>query len=420
MKILQLQADNFKRIKAIDISPQDNVIVLSGKNGEGKTSALDAIWFALSYRAASKNNPQPLRAGETKGHAGPIDLGDYIVTRTFTENGTTLKVTTPDGSVINSPQKLLDGLIGDLTFDPWEFARMKESEQREYLGDLLYNLTGGKVNLAEFDRQIEALYTDRTDLNREKKRLTTLLTTFKPPTDAEPDTEVSVDNVSSKLEQAINTNERRARLIESNERAHAKVLENEKRIAALQQEIDSARMALRAQNDELDKTPMADVDKLRYELSTISARNSRAREIQEYRRTLTGLRKIETEIVEKNDKMELITINKAEALEQSSLPIQGLRVTETGIMITNEDGNLVPFSQASAAQRLRISLGIAMASNPTLRVIRISDGSLLDDNSMKIIKDMASNEDFQIWIEYMSRNDDDKIGVYIEDGQVAN
>jgi len=60
-----------------------------------------------------------------------------------------------------------------------------------------------------------------------------------------------------------------------------------------------------------------------------------------------------------------------------------------------------------------------MASNPTLRVIRITDGSLLDDESMAVINSMAVDSDFQIWIEYASRNSEDRMGVYIEDGRVA-
>ena len=59
-----------------------------------------------------------------------------------------------------------------------------------------------------------------------------------------------------------------------------------------------------------------------------------------------------------------------------------------------------------------------MASNPKLRVLRVADGSLLDDESMQIIRDLTETKDYQIWIEYASRNSDDKMGVYIEDGEV--
>jgi hypothetical protein len=55
-----------------------------------------------------------------------------------------------------------------------------------------------------------------------------------------------------------------------------------------------------------------------------------------------------------------------------------------------------------------------MALNPTLRIIRISDGSLLDDKSMSIIREMAKAKDYQIWIEVVG----DRVGIQIEDGVV--
>ena len=59
-----------------------------------------------------------------------------------------------------------------------------------------------------------------------------------------------------------------------------------------------------------------------------------------------------------------------------------------------------------------------MSSNPELRAIRIKDGSLLDADGMAMLKAMASENDFQIWIERVA--DNDPFAVAIEDGSVAN
>ena len=58
-----------------------------------------------------------------------------------------------------------------------------------------------------------------------------------------------------------------------------------------------------------------------------------------------------------------------------------------------------------------------MSSNPELRVIRIKDGSLLDADGMAMLKAMASENDFQIWIERVA--DSDPIAVVIGDGSIA-
>ena len=60
---------------------------------------------------------------------------------------------------------------------------------------------------------------------------------------------------------------------------------------------------------------------------------------------------------------------------------------------------------------------MAMALNPKLRVIRILDGSLLDAENLALIADMATAQDYQVWIERVA--DASGVGVVIEDGAVA-
>jgi hypothetical protein len=61
-------------------------------------------------------------------------------------------------------------------------------------------------------------------------------------------------------------------------------------------------------------------------------------------------------------------------------------------------------------------MAIAMASNPELRVIRIKDASLLDEDNFAIVKEMAQEKDYQVWMEIVGGNGE--MGVYIEEGEV--
>ena len=48
VKITSLEAENVKRIKAVQIEPASTgLTVIGGNNGQGKTSVLDAIAWAL-------------------------------------------------------------------------------------------------------------------------------------------------------------------------------------------------------------------------------------------------------------------------------------------------------------------------------------------------------------------------------------
>ena len=101
-----------------------------------------------------------------------------------------------------------------------------------------------------------------------------------------------------------------------------------------------------------------------------------------------------------------------ETLEKAKMPIEGLGINEDTVTF-----NKIPFAQLSTSEKLKVSMAIAMAMNPELRVIRILDGSLLDEDNMKVIQQMAVDSDFQVWIEVVDSSG--KVGIYIEDGEVV-
>lgn len=369
MRIIQFQAENVKRIKAIEITPKEDVIILSGKNEQGKTSVLDAIWSAIKYRAAAKKSPDLLRAGEDNGYV-TIDLGDYIVTRKFTESGSTLEVRTPEGVKQPSPQKLLDGLYNDLSFDPWEFARKKKEDQREMLADVLYTITEGELDLSSFDVRREEAYNRRKDANKEKQRLATSLSNIAPPVGTDPQEEISISDLTASINAAMDVRSENLKLEQEKAAVDREIQQVTDKLA----ELEKKQLALK---DKIENAPeVPDIVFMQGELENIEKLNRRARDVMNYRKIHDALGTVEDEIKSYNEEMELIDIEKQEALENSPLPINGIKLTAEGVMVVSPDGEDVPFCQASAAQKLKISLAIAMAANPKIRVIRIADGSL--------------------------------------------
>src|SRR4051794_27498721 len=130
IKIISLECENFKRLRAVAIRPNGNLVEITGKNGAGKSSVLDAIWAALAGKKAIQK--QPVRKGQEKAEI-TLDLGHLKVRRTFTDKGadftTTLTVTSADGGKFASPQDVLDTLCGEFSFEPLAFARLKPEDQ---------------------------------------------------------------------------------------------------------------------------------------------------------------------------------------------------------------------------------------------------------------------------------------------------
>ncbi|PIQ72342.1 hypothetical protein COV86_03525, partial [Candidatus Roizmanbacteria bacterium CG11_big_fil_rev_8_21_14_0_20_35_14] len=118
MKIINLQVENIKKLTAIDITPTDNMVLITGPNGAGKSSVLDSIVMAL---CGSKSIPAvPIKKGSDKGKV-ILNLGDYTITRSFTKDNSYLKIENSAGSSITSPQKFLDRIVGNISFDPLDF-----------------------------------------------------------------------------------------------------------------------------------------------------------------------------------------------------------------------------------------------------------------------------------------------------------
>uniref|UniRef100_A0A6M3J0Z8 Putative ATPase domain containing protein n=1 Tax=viral metagenome TaxID=1070528 RepID=A0A6M3J0Z8_9ZZZZ len=127
MKIQQLTIKDFKGIEEADLHP-GQLTLISGGNGQGKSSILDAIKAAFQGGDA-----RLIRAGADKASIF-VDLAELKITRTITEKGNYPKVTTADGMSPSSPQKFLATLLDlKFAFNPLEFNALKPVEQRECL-----------------------------------------------------------------------------------------------------------------------------------------------------------------------------------------------------------------------------------------------------------------------------------------------
>jgi DNA repair exonuclease SbcCD ATPase subunit len=412
LRILNLYAENFKRLKVVDITPDGDLIPIVGKNEQGKTSTLDAIAAALQWRAVSKSIPQPIHEGSDKGQT-IIDLGEYVVHRTFNASGTTsLKVTTKAGDVIQKPQAILDGLMGDLSFDPLEFSRKSPKEQRELIASLLKQTVG--LDISRFEAEYATSYDMRTNSKRDLVRLRGQLDAIKAPTDSDPSDEVDIADLTAELQRRMEAEREQARLDARWEETQRIVGERERAVAAAEEELNEA---LRLNEEAFEATrggpKVESVTEVQSQISSMEETNRRAREVKQYSALQADLTSLEKDIEKCTAQMQLAQISKDEAIEDADLPIEGLGITEDGITI-----NDIPFSQCSAAQRLKTSMAIAMMANPTVRVILIRDGSLLDEDNMSVIEEMAGDNDFQLWVECVGT--DEGTGVYIEDGEVAN
>jgi ATPase subunit of ABC transporter with duplicated ATPase domains len=397
MKILALEIENFKRLKAVEITPDGNTVIISGRNAQGKSSVLDAIWTALAGRSGSVD--RPIRDGEDEAHV-TVTLDNIIVTRSWTRDKTSLVVKSHEGAKFPSPQALLDQLIGKLSFDPLLFANADAKTQVKMLLDLV-QLPFDPEALAS---QRQQAYDSRTDLGRRLKQVQGAAADIKVPTGT-PDEPIDVVLLSGELQAAEQAKHRRETLLLAHSACKGRIADLEAQLAAERENLEH----IKAQGSALPAA--VDTADLVARMATANEVNVSVR-AKQHKAELKGIaRELETSIAACAQEIADVDSRKAAGLAAAEFPIEGLGFDEDGVTY-----NGVPFTQASGAERLRVSVAMAMAMNPELRVIRISDGSLMDSTNMAMLDSMAVDKDFQVWVERVE--DGDGVGVVIEDGSV--
>jgi DNA repair exonuclease SbcCD ATPase subunit len=408
-RIIKLEANNFKRLKAVEITPTGDLVVISGRNGQGKTSVLDAITAALGGNN-TKALPRPIRDGAGSAEI-VLETEDFTVTRRFTPSGSTLSVVGKDGVKIGKGQAKLDALLGKLSLDPLAFTQLDDKAQLKTLLDLV----DLPFDPAKLEAERAGVFETRTDVNRDLKALLAQQSAFAAfPVDT-PTEEVSVTALLAEY-----------RAGQDLERAQAADLQDlatlNGEIGAINRQIGELVKRRAAVEDQVDNiagridkhAPLPDLEDLDRRIATVEQTNESARAYAAYQRLNQRIADVKASADLLTEQIEQIDKRKRDGLAAAKFP-GGLPLgfDDTGVLL-----NGVPFKQASGAEQLRASLAMAIALNPALRVIRIADGSLLDSEGLQLVADMAAAADCQVWLEVVS--DGDGAGICIEDGEIAD
>lgn len=419
MKIIKLTAENVKKVAAVEITPKGNVVKISGKNGQGKSSVLDAIWWAVA--GASHIQAQPIRKGQERAIIR-LDLGELVVERKFTEKGTTLVVESAEGARFGKPQTVLDELIGALAFDPLEFARMAPKDQRQ----ALLKLVKLDVDPDVLDGKRARAFDERTDVNRDivslRARAAGVVVPEMPPLGegryaSVAEAQAAFDALRARNDERRSRRTALARMEQAIPAAERLISDAQAKIKQLEESIAAQRGIIERTRADIDALPPIDADEDATEASKAvgaAAERMRAQMLADQKAAA------EREAKEKEDRAATLTLEiegydkaKSAAIAAAQMPVAGLGFNADGVTM-----NDLPFDQASTAEQIRVSLAIAMAANPKLRVIRIKDGSMLDEDGMALVAEAAEKNDYQVWMEVVDSSG--TVGVVIEDGRVKS
>lgn len=407
--LLELHAENIHRIQVIDITPGDDMVVLGGKNEQGKSSTLDCIEMML--RGAKAFSEEPVRQGQAQGVVRgtlgtPEGVVKFRISRVIQKNGTHELVVTDEttGEAIRSPQKFLDALVSGLSFDPMGFALLENKKRIEILKSLI------NFDFNALTRKREKAYKTRADVNsrlRDKEGENQAR-----PYDPMLTRELKDDTA---LKEQIKQNEiRNANIKTLNDnvsRGIAKVKELQEVIAEAQKkiaEIDAYIAQAGPQLQQLMAIPEVDVSA---ELAAIQAHNAAVQGNELARQILDAKLALEAESLQLTNEIEGCDRERDEAIKKAQLPVSGLTFSDEGVYF-----NGIPFEQLSQAVRIKVSIAMGIALNPELKVLLVRQGAYLDEDNLEIIRQMAKEHRMQVWLERVGTGKE--VSLVFSDGRI--
>lgn len=430
LHIVKLEGKNVLRLKAIRVDAAGKSVRITGKNDQGKTSVLALIRMALGGKGAVP--PRPLREGQESGEA-VVELSDgLIVRRRFTANDSYLEVGTKDAG-FKSPQAILDRLLGRdgraplIAFDPLEFERLPADRQR----DILVRLANLEEPLAHWQNEHAETRVARTEANRRLRDAKAAPVPSYPA--GTPDEPLSLDVFQAELA-AIQDNraqndlvrQEHARALDAITHQQARVSEAERRLKELQEAVEEMSAARDDATDRLsnakagakalegkvktlvDPNPQEVLTRMR--AATVTNENVKAKaEAEKHARLVAQL----AQEAEEADKLVIAQIKARDAMvAEAKMPIEGLGFSDQGITYRG-----FPFEQVAHSGRVDVSVAVAKALNPNLRVILMDGAEALDQETRARVIAAAEGDGYQVWWTEVASNPEGP-SVHIVDGEV--
>lgn len=409
MIITYLKEENVKGLKVIEIEPGPEGVVLVGKNGAGKSSTLDGIIYALNGGSIPVDViRETQRKAEIKIHLGGDPDGmELKITKTFTRGNTKGKLTIEgyDGDL--TPQKLLDTIVGSISFNPTRFMDADTKKQRDMLLDGL----GLTDKLNELTAQEKKVYGNRTEVGRERDSAKARLDAVpKLTVPAKVDIEAKQQELDQK-KKAFNDWADRNENLKSLEDKLGDVIHQREQLEIRETELRKQIDELKPQVGEKPEFVTTEMEQeIREAYATNQQHDSAKQQNQRHSEAAKAYAEKQAEYDTLSREIEKIRQGKTDLLANIEWPVEGLGFDDDGLLLNDRK-----FEVASLAERIRAACLIGMAMNPKLRVM-IIDGNAFDDDNLAQIKSIAQEKNYQLWIEMV--RGDGKPCIEIEDGMI--
>lgn len=417
VKINSLEIENVKRIQAVALEPTANgLTVIGGNNGQGKTSVLDAICWALGGERSRPSNAT--REGSTVPPKIKLTLSNGLIVERKGKNSD-LKVTDPSGR--KSGQQLLNEFVSELALNLPKFMQASSREKAE----TLLQIIGVGPQLHQLEQEEQQLYNQRTVLGRtrDRKKLFAEGMPYWPNAPKEP---VSISDLIRQQQEILarnGENQRKRQRVDQLDRDgelarqelhrwEAQLLDLEAKISGVREKIRQIDADLEvAQKDALELQDES-TEELERQIADFERINKQVRDNLDRDRAADEAKVLSDQYDGMTQQIEQTRQAKRDLLNGANLPLPELGVEEGELTYQGKRWDCM-----SSSDQLRVAVAIVRRLNPNCGFVLVDKLEQMDLDTLRAFAAWLEQEGLQAIATRVSTGDE--CSIIIEDGHAV-
>ena len=410
LRIASVQIENVKSVKAFHMEPTPlGLTIVGGKNGQGKTSVLDAIAWVLG--GAKKAPSKAARNGAMSDPSISLTLSNGIRVERKGKNST-LTVIDPMGK--RSGQALLDAFVSEFALDLPKFMDASNRDKAQ----ILLRILGVGDELAKLDMDEARLYAERHSIGQTanaKAKHAEELPEF-PDVPAEP---LSISDLIHKQQAVLARNGENQLKRASVDHYRLKLDASARRVEAAKQELASAQeewskvladfnsASKSAQDLEDENTAeleqqIADFESLNAQIAANAQKQAAKDEAEQY----------QAQYAAKDMEITKLRADRMALLNDSPLPLPGLSVVDGELVYNGQRWDCM-----SSSEQLRVAVAIVRKLKPECAFVLMDKLEQMDLDTLAEFGAWLTTEGLQVIATRVSTGDE--CSIIIEDGLPA-
>lgn len=428
LRSLKLEVENFKKLQNVIVDIGGRSLMFVGPNESGKSTLIQAMMSPINSKLLPS---EPIKKGETHARishtiGGTIDgqHKEYIMDLYFTpkDNKGRLVIKNENGEVLKQPATLIKSIVGTVSFDVTQWLNDKPENKLKTIKMLTgkgqdIDVISSKIKLEKEalkkakDRadEVDAIlsnhglsaeevdrYSNRIDIAPMQEAMSSISGAQQQWDDIKNKVEgfrQSVNNSSVKIQSA---NAEIFRLQEEIKRQQS-IIESEIKSA------DVANENIAKGETWLNNNPRPSVEAVSAQINEAIAHNEKCNNVAQLQVHQRELLKCRETVEVKKSEITKLESERDSIIKNSQLPIEGLTFDDEMLYL---DGLPLETEQINTARLFDVGVEVAMAMNPTLKIIFLHDGSLFDRNHLRAIIKKIEDRGYMAVVEMVAFDGD--------------